>query len=399
MTKETASAASCGDAVPSDAEAASPSAQQATEAASDRAAAIEAAKERPEFWNGVLRAVGAEPTSATEVGGASGVRHSALAIGVDEAEKRLVVVSPEGDARSAALAQADIQSAVADYRIIVARPMIVSAGQVGAAIAESVGTQMLSMRSLGMLSNFDLTQGVVDRKQFQTVFQSHFLGAFELIDKWMQTSSSVGGPPFLQILKQIIDQASLIQVQDEDDDVKIDFSKAIASSPGILDTQLGVCGFPLYAMTEIDLDAFLAGADLDEAKNVLRRYGVMQFFFPAPDQLLLGAIDRGAPVASPDQPALMASRLGHPPGTMELVAADTKVTDLIDALSERKLLVSGEVSVELSDEGLRERATVKFTPRESIISKIVNRISVSIDLKQMFGIQVGGGYSRDVKKK
>lgn len=398
MAKQTASAASCGDAVPSDAEAGSPRGQPSTEATPDPAAAIDSAKERPEFWNGVLRAVGAEPRSATEVGGASGVRHSALAIGVDEAEKRIVVVSAEGDARSAALAQADIQSALADYKVIVARPMIVSAGQIGAAIAESVGTQMLSMRSLGMLSNLDVTQGVLDRKQFETVFQSHFLDAFGLIDKWLRASSSVGGPPFLQVLKQIIDQVSLIQIQDEDDDVKIDLSRAIASSPGVLDTQLGVCGFPLYAMTEAEMDAFLAGADLDEAKDILRRYGVMQFFFPAPDQLLLGAIDRAAPVASSDQPTLMARDLGHPAGKMELVAAGTKVTDLIDALYERKLLVSGEVSVELSDEGLRERATVKFTPRESVISKIVNRISVNIDLKQMFGIQVGGGSLRDVKK-
>lgn len=399
MAKRTVSAASSSDAVPSDLEADPPSDQLSPETTPDRAAAIDAARERPEFWNGVLRAVGADPRSATEVGGASGARHGALAIGVDEAEKRLVVVSAEGDARSAALAQADIQSAVADYRVIVARPMIFSAGQVGAAIAESVGTQMLSMRSLGLLSTRDVTQGMLHREQFETIFQSYLSDAVGLVDKWLQTSASVGGPPFLQILKQIIDQISLIQVQDEDDDVKIDFSKAIASSPGFLDTQLGVCGFPLYAMTEAELDSFLTGADLEEAKNVLRRYGVMQFFYPAPDQLLLGAIDRGAPVASPAQPAQMANRLGHPSGKMELVSADTQVTDLIDALYERKLLVSGEVSVELSDEGLRERATVKFTPRESIISKIVNRISVSIDLKQMFGVQVGGDSSRDVKEK
>ena len=77
----------------------------------------EVVRQRPEFWNGVLRAIGTDPRSAREIGGASGVRHSALGVGVDETEKRIVIVSASGDARSAALAQADIQSAISDQRL------------------------------------------------------------------------------------------------------------------------------------------------------------------------------------------------------------------------------------------------------------------------------------------
>jgi hypothetical protein len=109
----------------------------------------------PEFWNGVLRAIGTDPRSAREIGGASGVRHSALGVGVDETEKRIVIVSASGDARSAALAQADIQSAISDYKVIVARPTVVSAAQVATAVASAVGTSTLSLRSLGKFAGMD----------------------------------------------------------------------------------------------------------------------------------------------------------------------------------------------------------------------------------------------------
>src|SRR5215831_7410860 len=91
---------------------------------------LETLKDRPEFWDGVLRVAGTEPRTAKEIGGASGVRHGALAIGVDDTEKRIVVISAEGEAYGAALAQADIQSATLDYRVIVVRPLIVSVGDI-----------------------------------------------------------------------------------------------------------------------------------------------------------------------------------------------------------------------------------------------------------------------------
>lgn len=357
----------------------------------DQVAAAETASDRPEFWNGVLRAVGVDPRKAREVGGASGVRHAALAVGVDETEKRIVVVSADGDPRSAALAQADIQAAIADYKVIVAKPTLISARQFASELMRSSGASTISMQNMGILEQQDRERF---QAQFTELYETRLSGAFEVVDNWFKTSQSVGGLSFLQIAKQIIDQLTFFSVKIDEQDVTVDLSAAIESSPMALDSQLGICGFPLYAMTESELDVF-AGGGLDEAQAILRRYGVMQFFFPAPDQLLLGAIDRGAPVTGDSQPAAIARGLGHPSGQMELVAADTKLTELLDALKEKNFLVDGEVSVHLSEEGLQERATVRFTPRESILSKIINRITVNIDLKQMFGIQIGTGSPRD----
>ena len=76
--------------------------------------------------------------------------------------------------------------------------------------------------------------------------------------------------------------------------------------------------------------------------------------------------------------------LGHPYGAMELVPADTPLTELIDALQERKLLVDGEVTQELTQDGRVSRASVRFSPKESVVSKIINRFKVKVDITTRF---------------
>ena len=60
-----------------------------------------------EFWNSFLRAVGTEPLPPRDtLQGASGLNHPVIALGSDENLHRLVIVSGDPDARTAALAQA-----------------------------------------------------------------------------------------------------------------------------------------------------------------------------------------------------------------------------------------------------------------------------------------------------
>jgi hypothetical protein len=49
----------------------------------------------------------------------------------------------------------DQRSAISDYKVIVARPTVVSAAQVATAVASAVGTSTLSLRSLGMFAGMD----------------------------------------------------------------------------------------------------------------------------------------------------------------------------------------------------------------------------------------------------
>jgi hypothetical protein len=80
------------------------------------------------FWKNLLEAVETEPRDASFVRGISGLEHPVIAVGVDDARRRLVLVSGEHDARSAAIAQLDIQRAIESVQVVVARPIAVNLG-------------------------------------------------------------------------------------------------------------------------------------------------------------------------------------------------------------------------------------------------------------------------------
>jgi hypothetical protein len=80
-----------------------------------------------EFWKGFLRALGAEPGRPAEyLIGASGLNHPLVAYGLDEKLRRLIIISADADARSAALAQADLQNRYTDHKIIFGLPIAVN---------------------------------------------------------------------------------------------------------------------------------------------------------------------------------------------------------------------------------------------------------------------------------
>jgi hypothetical protein len=347
-------------------------------------------KHRVEFWDGVLLGLGAEPRAARSVPGASGVEHQVISIGVDDSARRLLVVSAETDAQAVALAQADIQTVTRDYRVIAARPLVVSASEMASALTHEAGDGQFSL--LRLMNMGDYLK--VSHEEAEAMVRP-FLPLFRAIDQWTRNANTVSPTSLSQAIKQLLDQISPIRFTETADDLTVDLSGIIDSHPGFLDSQLGICGFPVYKMTDSDIDIMSDHRDLDLVREKLQQYGVYQFFYPPPDQLLLGAIERGASISRSEEPTLLAERLGHPAGRMELVPADTPLPDLIDALQERKLLVSGEVSTELTPEGVAQRALVKFAPREGIVSKIINRISVSIDLKQILGLSFGGRSDKD----
>jgi len=96
------------------------------------------------FWRNVLRAAEAEPKDATVIKGASGIEHSIVAVGLDESRRRLLVVSGEHDAHSAAMAQIDIQSALNNFQVLVARPIAVDLSVLAKGMVEMTGRTTFS---------------------------------------------------------------------------------------------------------------------------------------------------------------------------------------------------------------------------------------------------------------
>lgn len=306
-------------------------------------------------WTGILRALGAEPEAATSVLGASGIKHEVFALGVDRLRKRLIVISPEPEPRLAAMASADIQAASGDVRVVTARPLFddplffaPSAKRKRKTIGSSVQANATALFDLRRAS------GITTRQFFGSVVHSVEVASEATAD------GALSAPPI--VLREHL-------------------SRAFVAA----DLAVGVCPLPMYQFEAAELDLFQRDGDPELISDSLRRHGVLQYFFPTVDHLALGLVDRGV-LTRREVKELVASvpKEGHPLATAEIIAPETKLSQLLDALAERNLVVQGELSVELTPEGQAVRQVVRFQPREGLLSKVLNRFTVSLNLKDLF---------------
>lgn len=337
------------------------------------------------FWPSLLRAVGTEPRDLGGLRGASGINHEFVAVGADENEGRLVVISGEPDAAGAAMAQADIQAAMQEIKVIVARPVLIDLASVGKSIAEQAGRPALTSGDITQLQKAqEANDGEVPAELNEQMTQM-----FAPLAQQIANARAVGSIGLQQGLSQFLEQIMKMnwQMPSEDPDAAVaDFSKLLSTPTSYTDGQLGVCAIPVYDFQPDELEVIHSGSAVDEIKETLRRHDILQYFFPAPDQTALGLIDRGQhSFDAVQEMAQVAPEIGHPYGSSEIVSAE-QLPDLIDELQDRKLLVEGEVGYELTAEGEQQRAVVRFKPREGIISKLINRVSVKLNLKSIIKI-------------
>jgi len=138
-------------------------------------------------------------------------------------------------------------------------------------------------------------------------------------------------------------------------------------------------------MDPADAEVVQRGSDLEAIRDVMRRQQIFQFFFPSSDQLALGLVDRGLRQPSQVLDELSkAPSLGHPFGPAELTSPQLPIGETIDALQEKGLLVEGDIGLEMTGNAQSIRASVRFKPREGIVSKIANNVSIKLDLKDIF---------------
>ena len=151
------------------------------------------------------------------------------------------------------------------------------------------------------------------------------------------------------------------------------------------DLEAGLCLISVDEFLPDEIESICGAAELEEVQAILRRYNILQYFFPAPDHLALGMIESGRMRFLPqliDQLVRMPD-LGHPFGPTELMPVLYSFTQMVKELQNLALVKEGEFGLELTDEGLKARSSVRGRPREGLLFKTLNQISASLYLKAL----------------
>jgi hypothetical protein len=196
------------------------------------------------FWPNLLRALETEPHKADFVRGVSGLDHPVIAAGVDDARRRLLLVSGEHDARSAAIAQLDIQRVVESVQVVVMRPIAISLTPIAKQIVDFLGGPALASNQLQeKLKSFS------DKGQTEEIIGKSFTRCV--------TGCDVATLNWVAQVMQVVQQLSMIDIeidggQGSNSGGMIRFEKLANLDPIELDRHLGVCPIPLYEFDPAD---------------------------------------------------------------------------------------------------------------------------------------------------
>jgi hypothetical protein len=331
------------------------------------------------FWTNLLRALETEPRKADFVRGVSGLEHPIIAAGVDDARRRLLLVSGEHDARSAAIAQLDIQRAIEAVQVVVLRPIAINLAPIAEQFVNFLGGPTVAPAQWQ-----ERLKALPDSGQLQEAMAQNF-------SRWAG-GLDVAALNWVAQIMQVVQQLSMIEIETSDTAGgsaagTLRFERLIKLDPAELDRHLGVCPIPLYELAPSEAEVIQSGVNLDAIREVLRKQQILQFFFPSADHLALGLVDRGLQNASSVLNELSkAPSIGHPFGPPELTPTELPIGETIDALQEKGYLVDGEIGIEMTGSAKSIRANIRFKPREGIVSKIANNVSVKLDLKDLFGL-------------
>lgn len=339
----------------------------------------------PHFWKNLLRAVGAEPRDELIIRGYSGLDHPVLGLGVDDKQGRIILISSEHDGRGAAMMQSDVQATLPNARVIVARPVLINLPPVIKMIADALGRSQVGMTELAATINSKAISRDLAHLIFEPAGRALRVAPISVLSQIVQ---------MIQQLAMIDFSPATIPSDTTPDgtakELLLNFERLATADPTRADRDLGICPLPLFEFSEAQLETISSGSRVDDIVELLRQQDVFQFFFPAPDQLALGLIDRGITDRA-QVPVLIskAPEFGHPLGVPELTEIDN-LLETVEALEDKGLVVEGELGVSITPSGTDIRANVKFKSKEGALSKVMNRVNVNVNvgLNQLFP---GGG--------
>lgn len=330
------------------------------------------------MWQAFAEAIETELRDSTEVSGVSGLTHKVDAICVDDKRSRVVVASAEPNPRVAALMQVDIQATMPDAKVIVARPIAVDFPAVARRIAAELGTAQVDLSAMS-----SQLQQIKDEPSTNVALSEAYMA---IIDPIASSFKHLNLPPLNQVLAAV-QQAALLDwsvigeaLKDKPESVIIPLAGLLTVDSMAVDRDHGVCPIPLYEFSEADWELFLRGARPDEVRDRLKQLDIFQYFFPAPDQVALGIAERRGGSAEQISDALALSPvLGHPFGDSEFTSS-SQPSQVVEQLHEMGMVVEGEMGIEVTPAGSTTRASIKFRPRESLVSKLLQRFSINVGI-------------------
>lgn len=341
----------------------------------------------PISWKTICEALGTEYREHTTIQGASGVEHSVQAIGVDEPNKRLLVVSAEFNPRIAAMMRIDLQATMPGTRVIVARP-------VGVDIAHMA--KSLFLTAAGMI---DFPKVLEFQKDITNPNETLFNEKYGPAIQAMIMSATSAPVPLMSLFVQFIQQGSMLNWQrllTGDEDIGVKFQNAVVDLLSMdtlaADIQHGICPIPTYEFSEADWDLFSSKGDVEGAVNRLKELNIHQYFYPPADTLALGIIDRGFSSRDAILDAVnVAEQEGHRVAASTLVPDAGSIIDILEELRSVGYLADVNIDYDLTSEGKTVRSTLKARPAEGLISKLISRLNFNIDISTKDLISLGRG--------
>jgi hypothetical protein len=325
-------------------------------------------------WDAFGRALGAEPRDNPTIRGASGLDHAVEAISVDDKNRRVIIFSAEANPRIAALMRVDIQATMPDVHVLVARPIAFDAGSFARRFVEQIGQTEIDLKAFS--EKLKELEGKVVPGELPPLLDG-------LIGPFIATFKKVNLPPLNQIFA-FVQQAALVDwssVAKSSPNMVIPLGNLVALDSMEADRRFGICPVPLYEFTEQDWELLLSGTALEVIEERLKVLGIYQYFFPPPDQITLGMVERsGANLQTVSSALDIAPKIGHPLGASELVRTQAALPELVEQLTDCGLLVEGEMGLEITESGAQARTTVKFRPREGLLSKLIQRFTVNANV-------------------
>lgn len=339
------------------------------------------------FWKSLLRAVETEPRNVELLKGTTGLSYPIIALGVEDSRRRLVIISGESDARSAAIAHADIQATMPGTKVIMVRPVAINLAIFAELLAEIIGTKKIGNQEWEWLFEHS--------KDIKNAAENLGEDLRRKSENYDFIKTNIASVNWASVFKNIVNQIFLVKarlektrsVKDKNGNIhdkhmpNLDLSPLINNDPTEEDRNLGVCPIPLYSFSENQAEIFHSGSDIEQIREILRLQDVFQYFFPPPDHLALGLIEKTTIIENELLHQLkFVPVLGHPFGKHEIISEDVSIVDLIDSLKSEDFMVEGETGVEITPKGKFIRASVKFKPREGFLKKLSNIFSLKLNV-------------------